>query len=210
VPDFVSRFPCCCSVAKSCPTFVTPWTAARQASLSFSISWSLLKLIVIESMMSSNQIILCHPLLLFCLSQNQTLLTMGRLFLSGGQSVGASASASVLILPGWLIWSPCCPRDTYLRVFSSTTIWKHLISFTSHLIYILSHDSVITTKNNYHLQALLPVPSAHFSFSNLNIKCNLCGQVCSILSWLSEPSLGSMTNFIIWTNLIQLRACQQS
>ena len=43
--------------------FVTPWTAARQASLSFSISRSLLKLRSIESMMPSNHLILCHPLL---------------------------------------------------------------------------------------------------------------------------------------------------
>ena len=44
--------------------FVTPWTAAHQASLSFTISWSLLKLIPIESVMLSNHLILCHPLLL--------------------------------------------------------------------------------------------------------------------------------------------------
>ena len=44
--------------------FVTPWTAARQASLSFTISWSLLKLMSIESVMPSNHLILCHPLLL--------------------------------------------------------------------------------------------------------------------------------------------------
>ena len=42
----------------------TPWTAARQASLSFTISGSLLKLMSIESMMPSNYLILCHPLLL--------------------------------------------------------------------------------------------------------------------------------------------------
>ena len=44
--------------------FVTPWTAARQASLSFTISWSLLRLMSIESVMPSNHLILCHPLLL--------------------------------------------------------------------------------------------------------------------------------------------------
>ena len=41
-----------------------PWTAACQASLSFTISWSLLKLMSIESVMLSNDLILCHPLLL--------------------------------------------------------------------------------------------------------------------------------------------------
>ena len=44
--------------------FVTPWTAARQASLSITSSWSLLKLMPIESVMPSNHLILCRPLLL--------------------------------------------------------------------------------------------------------------------------------------------------
>ena len=44
--------------------FVTPWTVAHQASLSFTISWSLLKLMSIESVMPYNHLILCHPLLL--------------------------------------------------------------------------------------------------------------------------------------------------
>ena len=44
--------------------FVTSWTASRQASLSFTVSQSLLKLMSIESMMPSNHLILCHPLLL--------------------------------------------------------------------------------------------------------------------------------------------------
>ena len=44
--------------------FVTPWTAAHQASLSITISWSLLKLMSIKLVMPSNHLILCHPLLL--------------------------------------------------------------------------------------------------------------------------------------------------
>ena len=44
--------------------FVTPWTAARQASLTITNSKSLLKLMFIESVMPSNHLILCHPLLL--------------------------------------------------------------------------------------------------------------------------------------------------
>ena len=44
--------------------FATPWTAACQASLSITKSWSLLKLISIESVIPSNHLILCHPLLL--------------------------------------------------------------------------------------------------------------------------------------------------
>ena len=44
--------------------FATPWTAACQASLSITISWSLLKLMSIESVIPSNHLNLCHPLLL--------------------------------------------------------------------------------------------------------------------------------------------------
>ena len=43
--------------------FGTPWTAAYQASLSFTISWSLLKFMSIEAVMPSNHLVLCHPLL---------------------------------------------------------------------------------------------------------------------------------------------------
>ena len=44
--------------------FVTPWTAACQPSLSFTISWSLLKLMSVELVMPLNHLLLCHPLLL--------------------------------------------------------------------------------------------------------------------------------------------------
>ena len=51
-------------VVQLCPTLWTPLTAARQASLSLTISWSLLKLMPIESVMPSNHLILCCPLFL--------------------------------------------------------------------------------------------------------------------------------------------------
>ena len=54
--------------------FVTPWIAACPAPLSFTVSWSLLKLMSIESMIPSYHLILCRPLLLLpCLSQHQGL-----------------------------------------------------------------------------------------------------------------------------------------
>ena len=51
--------------------FVTPWIAACQASLSFTISWSLLKLMSIESVMPSNHLILCHPFSALALKPSQ-------------------------------------------------------------------------------------------------------------------------------------------
>ena len=54
----------CCSVTKSCPTLCDPMDYSTPASLSFTISWSLLKLMSIELMRPSNHRILCRPLLL--------------------------------------------------------------------------------------------------------------------------------------------------
>jgi len=54
----------CSSGAQSCPTLVTPWISARQASLSITNSPSLPKTMSIVSVMPSNHLILCHPLLL--------------------------------------------------------------------------------------------------------------------------------------------------
>ena len=79
------------------PLFATPWAAALQASLCITSSQSLLKLMSIESVMTSNHLILCHPLLLppsvfpsIRVFSNQSIFT------SGGQSIRVSASASVL------------------------------------------------------------------------------------------------------------------
>ena len=55
---------CSCSVTQLCPTLCDPWTAAHQASRSFTVSLRLLKLMSIESVMPSNHLILCCPLLL--------------------------------------------------------------------------------------------------------------------------------------------------
>ena len=84
--------------------FTTPWTASHQASLPFTTTWSLLKFMSTESVMLSNCLILCHSLSshLQSVSASRSF-PMSRLFASGGQSIGASASASVLPMniQGW-------------------------------------------------------------------------------------------------------------
>ena len=77
--------------------FVTPWTAARQASLSITNSQSLLKLMSIESVMPSNHLILCCPLpLLLSIFPRIKVFSSESVFTSGGRSIGASTLASVL------------------------------------------------------------------------------------------------------------------
>ena len=116
--------------------FATPWTAAHQASLSFTISWSLLKFMSIESVMES----WCHPAILFCVvpfsSCLQSLpasgsLPVSQLFASGGQSTRASTSASVLPMniQGWFPWGLTdlisLQYKGFSRVFSNTTVLKY-------------------------------------------------------------------------------------
>ena len=55
---------CCCSVLSHVQLLATPWSAASQASLFFTISQSLLELMSIELVMLANLLTLCHPLLL--------------------------------------------------------------------------------------------------------------------------------------------------
>ena len=77
--------------------FATPWTSAYQASLSFTVSQSLLKLMSIESVMPFNLLIVCRPLLLLSsVFPSIRAFPVSWLFASGDQSIGASASASVL------------------------------------------------------------------------------------------------------------------
>ena len=84
--------------------FATLWTAACQASQSFTISQSWLKLMSIELVMPSNHLILCCPLLL-CLQSFPAsgCFPLSQLFTSGDQNIGASASAWVLLMniQGW-------------------------------------------------------------------------------------------------------------
>ena len=76
--------------------FAIPWTVAHQASLSITNYQSLLKLMTIKSVMPSNHLTLCRPLLSCLLScpLSQSFL-MSQFFTSGGQSVGVSASATI-------------------------------------------------------------------------------------------------------------------
>ena len=107
-----------CSVVSNS---VTPWTAARQASLSITNSWSLLKLMSIKSVMPSNHLILCCPLLLppsiftsiRVFSNELVLLISWPKYWSFSFSISPSNEYSGLISFGWiLVGSPCCPMDS--------------------------------------------------------------------------------------------------
>ena len=117
-----------------CSFFVTPWTAARQASLSITNSQSLLKLTSIELVMPSNHLILCSPSLnhLIPFSHFQSFpesgsFQMSQFFTSGGQSIGASVSAMNIQdqYPLGLTGLISLQSRGLSRVFSNTTVPKH-------------------------------------------------------------------------------------
>ena len=111
--------------------FVTPWTAARQASLSVSNYLSLLKLKSIESVMPSNHLL---PVIPFSCLQSfpaSGSFLMSQFFASGGQNIGVLASASVLPMNiqdwfplGWTGWISLQSKGL-LRVLSNITVQEH-------------------------------------------------------------------------------------
>ena len=120
------------SVAQWCPTLAIPWTPAHQTSLAITNSRSLLPLMSIESVMPSNHLILFIPF--FSCPQSfpaSGSFPMSQLFVSGGQSIGVSGSASVppmntqdLSPLGWTGWTSLQSKGLS-RVFSNTTVQKH-------------------------------------------------------------------------------------
>ena len=127
--------------------FVTPWIAAHQASLSFTVSWSLLKFMSIKSVMPSNRLILCCSFSSCPQSfPGSGSFAVSQIFTSGGQSIRASTSASVLPMniQGWfplgLTGLISLLSKGLLGVFSSTTIWKYQFFGTQPLFMVqLSH-----------------------------------------------------------------------
>ena len=112
--------------------FVTPWTVACQASLSITKPWSLPKLTSIESVMPSNHLILCHSFLLPpSILPSIRAFPVSQFFTSGGQSIGVSASTSVLPVNTqdwsplkWIGWISLQSKGLS-RVFSNTTVQTH-------------------------------------------------------------------------------------
>ena len=125
--------------------FVTQWIAACQASLSITNSQSLFKLMSIESVTPSNHLILCCPLLLLpSIFPSIRVFSNELAITSGGQSIGASASAPVLpdvqdsFSLGWTGLISLQSKGL-LRVFSNTAIQKHQLFCTQFFLWSNSH-----------------------------------------------------------------------
>ena len=149
-------FCCYCVVAKSCLTlwlFMIPRTAAHQAPLSSTVSWSLLKFTSTESVMhlniSSSATLFSNCLQSFPASGS---FPMSQIFPSAGQSIGASASASVfpMNIQDWfpLGWTGLISllSKGLIRVFSNTTVQPSILLHSAFFTVQLS-DPYMTTGN---------------------------------------------------------------
>ena len=140
------------SVTQSCPTLATPWTAACQASLSNTNSQLLLKLMSIELVLPSNNLILCHPHSSFL----QSFLASGpflvsQFFISGSKNIRVSASVSVLPMniQDWfrLVWLDLFAVQGTLKSLLQHHSSKALIlPRSASFIVQLSHPCVTTGK----------------------------------------------------------------
>ena len=119
----IISLPCCVRL------FETPWTAALQASLSFTISRSLLKLMSIELVMPSNHLILCHPLLL-----------LPSIF----PSIRVFSDESVLHIRWPKYWSfsiSISPSNEYSGLIFFRNDWFDLLAVQGTLKSLLQHHS---------------------------------------------------------------------
>ena len=109
--------------------FETPWTAAPQDSLSCTISWSLLKLMFIESVMPSNHLIICHPLVF-----------LPSIF----PSIRVFSNKSVLHIRWPKYWSfsfSISPSNEYSGLISFRIDWFDLLAVQGSLKSLLQHRS---------------------------------------------------------------------
>ena len=122
-------FICSVQLLSHVQLFVTPWTAACQASLSIANSWSLLKLVSIESVMPSNHLILCHPLLL-----------LPSIF----PSIRVFSNQSVLRIRWPKYWSfsfSISPSNEYSGLISFRMDWLDLLAVQGILKSLRQHHS---------------------------------------------------------------------
>ena len=116
------------SVAQSCLTLVTTWTTAHQASLCITNSWSLLKLMSIESVIPSNHLTLCRPLLLHSIFP----------------SIRVFSNESVLCIRWTKYWSfsfSISPSNEYSGLLSFRIDWFDLLIIQGTLKSLLQHHN---------------------------------------------------------------------
>ena len=145
-------FCCCCSIAKSCPILCDPMDCSTLPCLSLS-SLSFLKLVSIEPVMPSSHLFLCIPFSLHLQSFPASgSFQMSQFFASGGQSIGASASASVLPM-NIQVWFPLglttliwLKSKGLSKIFSRTSLKASILRSSASFMSQHSHPYMTTGK----------------------------------------------------------------
>ena len=141
---------------------VTPWTAAHQASLSFTISQSLLKLMSIELVMPSNHLILCRALLLL---------------LSIFPNIRVFSNKSVLHIRWPKYWSfsfIISPSNEYSGLISFRIDWFYLLEVQGTLKSLLQHHT--SKASIFWHSAFFMIQLSHLYMNTGKITANLCQQ----------------------------------
>ena len=175
--------------------FATPWTAARQASLSITNSWSLLKLMPIESVMPSNHLILCRPLLL------PSIFPGTRVF----------SKESVLLTPKhWSFSFTISPSNEHLELISFRMDWLDLLEVQGTLKSLLQHHSskasilwcsafsIVQFSHPYMTTGkTIALTRQNFVSKVMSLLLNMLSRLviaflprskCLLISWLQSPS----------------------
>ena len=167
--------------------FVTPWTAARQASLSITNSQSLLKLMSIESVMPSNHLILCCPLLL-----------LPSIF----ASIRVFPSESVLCIRWPKYWSfsfSISPSSEYSELTSFRMDWLDLLAVQETLKSLLQHHSskasILWCSCFFIVQLLHPYMTTGKRFIYESINNYICKSQLYVNSDGLDPTMSSSKYF---------------
>ena len=166
---------------------MTPWTSACQASLSISSSQSLLKLMSIKSVMPSNHLILCCPLLLLpSIFPSTRVFPMGQFFTSGGQKY-------------WTFSFHISPSNEYSGLISFRMEWFDLLAVRGILKSLLQHHS--SKASTLWCSALFMVQLSHPYMTT--------GNTIALTRWtfvgkVTSDSLKPLTNLKYCPNILML------
>ena len=165
----------CLTTSATWESLVTPWTAETEASLSFTISLSLFKLMSIESMMSSNHLILCHALLLL---------------LSIFPSIRVFSNESALHIRWPKYWSlNISPSNEYSGLISFRIDWLDLLVVQRTLKSLLQHHSSLKASVLQH---------AAFFMVQLSHSCMTTGKTMALTT---QTFVGKVMSLVFFNTL---------
>ena len=154
---------------------MTPWTAAHQASLSITISWSLLKLLSIESVMPSNHLFLCHPLLFLC-----------------------SIFPSIRVFSNELDLHIRCPKYcSFSLSISPSSKYSGLISFRVDWFDLLAVQGTFKSLLQHHISKASILRCSAFFMVQLSHPHMTTGKTITLIILL-EKELANHSNILAW------------